>query len=263
MDAGLELVELFGKIVTINNEDNDVPEAEEYTVVRNNSNGKDGFTLTFTDSYIQKQRVGSKITIMYHAKVKEDAPMDTAMINDTYLKYVAKQETAHSETKTYTFKIPVFKYTGTNTPLSGAKFKLYTNENCADNTEVKLKKVDDNNYRYSESEGVLLESPTSGIFNINGLQAGTYYLKEVEAPVGYNKLNEPIKITVQLDGAKNKHMFVDNNTKNIDQVNVENKSGSLLPSTGGMGTTVFYIAGALLVLISGVVLIAKKRTDSK
>ncbi len=78
----------------------------------------------------------------------------------------------------------------------------YTNENCADNTEVKLKKVDDNNYRYSESEGVLLESPTSGIFNINGLQAGTYYLKEVEAPVGYNKLNEPIKITVQLDGAK-------------------------------------------------------------
>lgn len=263
MDAGLELVELFGKIVTINNEDNDVPEAEEYTVVRNNSNGKDGFTLTFTDSYIQKQRVGSKITIMYHAKVKEDAPMDTAMINDTYLKYGAKQETAHSETKTYTFKIPVFKYTGTNTPLSGAKFKLYTNENCADNTEVKLKKVDDNNYRYSESEGVLLESPTSGIFNINGLQAGTYYLKEVEAPVGYNKLNEPIKITVQLDGAKNKHMFVDNNTKNIDQVNVENKSGSLLPSTGGMGITVFYIAGALLVLISGVVLIAKKRTDSK
>lgn len=76
-------------------------------------------------------------------------------------------------------------------------------------------------------------------------------------------MNEPIKITVQLDGAKNKHMFVDNNTKNIDQVNVENKSGSLLPSTGGMGTTVFYIAGALLVLISGVVLIAKKRTDSK
>lgn len=58
-------------------------------------------------------------------------------------------------------------------------------------------------------------------------------------------------------------MFVDNNTKNIDQVNVENKSGSLLPSTGGMGTTVFYIAGALLVLISGIVLIAKKRTESK
>lgn len=141
--------------------------------------------------------------------------------------------------------------------------QINTNENCADNTEVKLKKVDENNYRYSESEGVLLESPTDGMFNINGLQAGTYYLKEVEAPVGYNKLNEPIKITVQLDGAKNKHMFVDNNTKNIDQVNVENKSGSILPSTGGIGTTIFYIAGALLVLISGVVLIAKKRTDSK
>ena len=109
MDAGLELVEVLGRIVTINNEDNEAPEAEEYTVVRNNSNGKDGFTLTFTDSYIQKQRVGSKITIMYHAKVKEDASMDTAMINDTYLKYGAKQETAHSETKTYTFKIPVFK----------------------------------------------------------------------------------------------------------------------------------------------------------
>lgn len=263
MDEGLELVETLGKIVTINNEDNNVPEAGEYTVVRNNPNGKDGFTLTFTDSYIQKQKVGSKITIMYHAKVKEDAPMDTAMINDTYLKYGAKQETTHSETKTYTFKIPVFKYTGTNTPLSGAKFKLYTNENCADNTEVKLKKVDENNYRYSESEGVLLESPTSGMFNINGLQAGTYYLKEVEAPVGYNKLNKPIKITVGLDETINKYMYVKDVTKNITQVDVLNKSGSLLPSTGGIGTTVFYIAGAFLVLISGVVLIAKKRTDSK
>ena len=55
----------------------------------------------------------------------------------------------------------------------------------------------------------------------------------------------------------------DENNSPINTVNVENKSGSLLPSTGGMGTTVFYIAGAFLVLISGVVLIAKKRTDSK
>ena len=51
--------------------------------------------------------------------------------------------------------------------------------------------------------------------------------------------------------------------KEVNKIKVENKSGTILPSTGGIGTTIFYIAGALLVLISGVVLIAKKRTDSK
>lgn len=81
--------------------------------------------------------------------------------------------------------------------------------------------------------------------------------KETKAPKGYNLLKDAIAITIDTNGK------ITINEGDVTQVDVQNNAGSLLPSTGGMGTTIFYIAGALLVLISGVVLIAKKRTDSK
>ena len=93
------------------------------------------------------------------------------------------------------------------------------------------------------------------------MKPGTYYLKEIAAPKGYNLLAAPTTVEVTSEGiikVKNGKVMEETSV-----VNVLNKSGSILPSTGGIGTTIFYIAGALLVLISGVVLIAKKRTDSK
>lgn len=87
-------------------------------------------------------------------------------------------------------------------------------------------------------------------------------IEEIEAPKGYNKLAEPIKIIIE-QSADGTQIMKNVKDESITKVEVENKSGSILPSTGGIGTTIFYIAGALLVLISGVVLIAKKRTDSK
>ena len=170
-------------------------------------------------------------------------------------------------TKTYTYEIPVFKYTmenKTKTGLAGAKFRLYTDNNNAVGSIINFKNTE-NEYRYTEdTEGTTttLQSPKDGNFNIKGLKAGTYWLEETEAPKGYNKLAEPIKIIIEQsdDGTQ-----IMRNVKGetITKVEVKNVSGSLLPSTGGMGTTIFYIAGAFLVLISGVVLIAKKRTDSK
>lgn len=97
----------------------------------------------------------------------------------------------------------------------------------------------------------------NGKFKIKGIH-GEFYLTEIEAPKGYNKLAKPKLIKV----SELSIIFVDG-TMNSGDVKILNQSGTILPSTGGMGTTVFYIAGALLVLISGVVLIAKKRTDSK
>ena len=156
---------------------------------------------------------------------------------------------------------------GVQNGLADAKFSLYTDSNNAVGTILNFKNTG-NEYRYTEeavnAEGTTttLQSPVNGNFNINGLKAGTYWLKETEAPKGYNKLAEPIKIIIEQkdDGTK---IIKNGSNAEIVKVEVENKSGSLLPSTGGMGTTIFYIAGALLVLISGVVLIAKKRTDSK
>lgn len=108
----------------------------------------------------------------------------------------------------------------------------------------------------------------AGSFSIQGLKPGNYWLEETAAPKGYNKLAKRIKIAigqyggVTIDGTYNANGTVTGGELKTT-VEVENKSGSILPSTGGIGTTIFYIAGAFLVLISGVVLIAKKRTDSK
>ena len=89
------------------------------------------------------------------------------------------------------------------------------------------------------------------------MDADTYYLKEVTAPKGYNKLASPLKIEITSDGKIKVNNGVEQEP--TEPVKVENKSGSILPSTGGMGTTLFYIFGAILVIGSGVVLITKKR----
>lgn len=96
----------------------------------------------------------------------------------------------------------------------------------------------------------------TGKFKIQGLDAGTYYLTETQQPAGYNKLKAPITIKIDDEGK----IYVNEAEEvNVGDVKVLNNTGSLLPSTGGMGTTLFYIFGAILVIGSGVVLITKKR----
>lgn len=98
-------------------------------------------------------------------------------------------------------------------------------------------------------------TPATGKFTIQGLDADIYYLTETKQPDGYNKLSKAVKIVIDEKG----NITVDDKTPSTELVEVENKSGSILPSTGGMGTTLFYIFGAILVIGSGVVLITKKR----
>lgn len=101
-----------------------------------------------------------------------------------------------------------------------------------------------------------ITTTADGKFKIYGLDADTYYLKEVTQPAGYNKLKDPITIKINDEG----NIYVNGVSEaNIGDVKVLNNTGSILPSTGGMGTTLFYIFGAILVIGSGVVLITKKR----
>ena len=95
------------------------------------------------------------------------------------------------------------------------------------------------------------------MIEIEGIKEGTYYLEETAAPKGYNLLKDAKMIVIDKTGK------ITMGGTEVTQVDVQNNAGTILPSTGGIGTTIFYIAGAFLVLISGVVLIAKKRTDSK
>lgn len=227
------------------------------------------FELKFLDNFyknraelINQEKV-TTITVQYYAIVKDSAPIKTAMENTAWLTYGDKStESNKSTTKTYTYGIPVFKHTGTGKDkqaLAGAEFKLYTDPQCNDdNKALKFEKNTSGVYRYNAaSTNATLTSLDTGMINIEGIKEGTYYLKETKAPEGYNLLKDAKMIVIDADGK------ITMNGTDVTQVDVQNNAGSLLPSTGGMGTTIFYIAGALLVLISGVVLIAKKRTDSK
>lgn len=227
------------------------------------------FEVTFSETYLKKyENEEYNLIVRYNAILTGDAVINDENTNETYLTYGDfNKETQHAETTTLTHQIPVLKYTGNvNNPLAGAKFKLYSTKDGTTPIEL-VQKTGEQNYRRAlmSEAGIITEITTdeTGKFNIQGFKPGTYWLEESAAPKGYNKLAKRIEVKIGEYG----NLTIDGkdreNNLPITQVNVENKSGSLLPSTGGIGTTIFYIAGAFLVLISGVVLIAKKRTDSK
>ena len=221
------------------------------------------FELSFTDAFYKTYRQDidtgklTEITVQYLAQVSENAPINTAMKNTTYLTYGDKDtKTEKSETETYTYGIPVFKYTGVDTPLAGAKFILSTKVDAGETDAIKFNSNGDV-YRYDADQkngNTTLVSQDNGYIKIQGLEAGVYYLKETEAPKGYNKIQKSIKIEILEDGK-----IKVNNEAITGDVKVLNNTGSILPSTGGMGTTLIYVVGSILVLASGMVLFNKRK----
>ena len=159
--------------------------------------------------------------------------------------------TAWSETVTKTYQFEVLKYAANDSaknPLAGATFQLKD----ASQTVVKLVKVTDTEYRVANGdEASAVDSFTtvaSGKIVIKGVDLDSYTLVETAAPAGYNKLNQDKKFTVTADQALT--------------VEIPNNSGTELPSTGGMGTTIFYVLGSVLVLGAVVLLVTKKRMST-
>lgn len=276
MDAGLTFKDSSVKIQWTKNSDNTkklLVSGTDYNVTTTDletTDPKCTFHVTFTPVFCDKLAKDDTIVITYSATLNEKSNVGTiGNKNETWLKYGESNnlETAHKETTTKTFEIPVFKYTmknTTKTALKDATFKLSTDPEG--NTVIKLKQKDSTTNYFVDSAGK--ESVTTndtGKFTIKGLAAGTYYLTETKQPDGYNKLKEAIKIVIAGEdgtikyGSKSKSDTELNQMSADGAVEVENKTGSLLPSTGGMGTTLFYIFGAILVVGSGVVLITKKR----
>ena len=224
------------------------------------------FHVTFKPDFCDKLAKDDTIVITYSATLNENAVIAGAgNKNETWLKYGESNnlETAHKTTTTKTYEIPVFKYTkknGIDKGLPGAIFTLSKSENGGN--PIKLVATETaNTYRVAkeiEATGITkiteVKTPDNGKFTIKGLDEGTYYLTETQQPAGYNKLSDPVKIVIK-DGT----ITIGESTDTVDEVKVLNNTGSILPSTGGMGTTLFYIFGAILVIGSGVVLITKKR----
>lgn len=229
---------------------------------------KDAFYTDFRDKIDNEEL--KTVTFTYHAIFEEEngSYINQPMKNTTHLTYGDNDtESNTDETKTYTFGVPVLKYTeenGVRKTLANAQFNLY--KGSADDERNKLKFTYDSTneyYRYTkgESGNPTMTSNGTKAFTITGLEAGTYYLKETKAPNGYNTLTSPIKFEIKQKDDGNQQILM--NDREVTTVDVLNKKGDLLPSTGGMGTTLIYLIGGALVLGSGFVLANKKRAKAK
>lgn len=255
----------FNDDVVVTYNGNVLNDSDDYTVTKPGADGCT-FDVTFKDSFLNKLGANDKIEVTYSATVNDNAVVKDPMTNKTHLTYGDKNtETNKPETTTKTFGIPVFKYTNVNTPLAGAEFILSTDPNCVDYTKnLKFTKNTEGKYRYDKTGSTTLTSldkgRDKGRIDVEGLKAGTYYLKETKAPDGYNLLKKPVTITIDSEGK----IYVDGSGEvNNGDVRVQNNSGTLLPNTGGVGTTMIYLIGGVLVLGSGVVLATKRRVKNK
>ena len=230
----------------------------------------DGCTFHIKFSDYTQFDAGDKIVIKYSATVNEKAIDKTEGVkNDTWLSYGNNHNTTHDDAKVFTFNIPVYKFYkdgSTNKGLAAVTFKLYKDAECTEANVAKLaKQTDKTVYHYDKtSSNDTIKTETDGKFTIKGLAEGTYYLKEISTPNGFNLLKKPVEIKIDTDGkvqykekdSTGAYTSVGSTTENA--VMIENKSGTVLPSTGGVGTTIMYIVGAALLIGSGVILITKK-----
>ena len=237
-----------------------------YTLTTSNLSDGCTFEIEFKDDYIANLPAGTQIIVTYSASLNENAVIGpTGNKNDTWLKY-GNGGSVTDETKTYSYSFDLVKTDNSNKLLAGAQFELYTNKNCTD----KVALVEDgNDYRVASAtekattnftSAVIVSNDTSKI-TVNGLKDETsYWLKEIKAPEGYNELEEPYKFIM---GADNMSATLNGTQWGDGGVHVINNAGTVLPSTGGMGTTVFYVVGGGLMAVAVVLLVTKKRMENK
>ncbi len=215
-------------------------------------------TVTFTKAYLDTITADTDITITYPAVLNSDAVIGAeGNPNSVTLKWghnPDENETLPQTTKVYSAKISVTKTDGNNKGLGGAEFVLKNSEDKyyhlkTDGTVEWVASPDDASKFTSDDTGAL-----NGTFT--GLTNGSYILEETVVPDGYNSISadDPsLKFTIQ------NAEFEDSNL--IQSATVVNNAGTVLPSTGGIGTTIFYVIGGLLVIGAAVILIARRKVS--
>ena len=269
MSAGLTYTGVTG--ITLNGT---AVDASNYTVVTTGLTDGCTFEVRFMQAFCDTLKANDQIVISYTATLNENAVIaGEGNPNTSKVSYGDSSNTKYtpdSQTKTYTWDVDVFKYTNKTTGegkdanteeigLAGATFTL---SKSADGTNpIALVSEGNNVYRVAKTgeTGTVTEITTdaTGKFTIKGLDADTYYLTETAAPAGYNKLAGPVTIVIGENGVVNGTTEA---PQGVDEVKVLNQSGTELPSTGGIGTTIFYVLGGVLAVGAVALLIAKRRT---
>ena len=226
---------------------------------------------------------GATVTITYTAKVTDKAAIDGAgNTNKVTVTWTTKDGNQpdpgklENEETIFTYAIALKKVNNKGNALPGAVFQFpFYVKSTADT---------DGAYIYAGTiagEGLTnqITTPDSGVIIVKGVKTGSYEITEVTAPAGYNKLTAPVTVEAVKTGSTTTHktVYLDENGNVVDEaakvtevkvdiatvaataVVVVNKAGTELPSTGGMGTTVFYVLGFALVMGAVVLLVTKKR----
>lgn len=211
------------------------------------------------------------ITLSYSATLNEKAvKTDDAETNKAHIEY-DNYVTPDTTVKVYTYKFSLLKYDGANsskTPLAGAVFTLLKGDN---KETVYLVSNGIGKYRVATSEEA--NNANSGArrgfrtiegtnIEISGLDKNTtYYLRETSAPSGYNRLTDDIQVNYDNVATEGRNLAKSDMSVNNPVVEVENHQGSVLPSTGGIGTTIFYVIGGVLVAGAVVLLVVRRRRN--
>lgn len=225
---------------------------------------------------------GAEVEVVYNAHLNEKATVNqttgtTDNENTVSLEYSNNPnvggegnmgKTPEDHVWVFTYEVDNTKVDQNKDPLPGAGFRLYKGTNTSNEVELIY---DDTLKAYrpvkgSEVAQEMTSADTTGKFNIVGLDAGTYTLVETTTPAGYNTC-APITITIEAThkeaATRDSATTTIDNDKSTMTNEVINMSGSTLPTTGGMGTTIFYVVGSILVLGAAILLITKKRMSAR
>ena len=222
---------------------------------------------------------GATITVTYTAHLNEKAYVNAAgggtdNKNRVYLEYsnnprisTSLDHTPESEVCVYTYQLNNTKYRDDDTPgneLAGAGFRLYSGKDCTKEQEIKLKKnTTDGTYSpyFGTDAGDEMFSDEHGQFNVKGLDAGTYYLRETNPPKDYSACDDT---KIVISATHDEHNVNLSGESNLNNKIINKKAGGItLPSTGGIGTTIFYVVGGGLMVAAIVLLVTKKRMENK